>query len=179
MFRGSELLLSVFHLIQEIRIIWFKSAATFSDINLVLKYQKIHHLIVPSKTEIDEDQKKTLDRIHLCMLFPSFLLQIITNWYDAHLIFNWFIYKSIPICVYQLQYYIFILLSVSTNLDTEFFWLWYCCCILWVQEGVDSDKLQSSERTLKSRAIIGRSAANGIIPDQVECIFFPTCILHI
>ena len=44
--------------------------------------------------------------------------------------------------------------------------------LLWIQDGVDSDKLQSSERTLKSRAILGRSVANGIVADQVECIFF-------
>ncbi|XP_020252865.1 dynamin-related protein 3A-like [Asparagus officinalis] len=34
------------------------------------------------------------------------------------------------------------------------------------KDGVDSDKLQSSERTLKSRAILGRSGANGIAADQ-------------
>lgn len=54
----------------------------------------------------------------------------------------------------------------------EFCLLWNCCCILWVQEGVDSEKLQSSERTVKSRAILGRSGANGIVPDQVEVFFF-------
>lgn len=34
------------------------------------------------------------------------------------------------------------------------------------KDGVDSDKFQSSERTIKSRAIFGRTGANGIASDQ-------------
>lgn len=36
-----------------------------------------------------------------------------------------------------------------------------------IQDAAESDKLQSSEKNLKSRAIFARSSANGIIADQV------------
>ncbi|XP_058069421.1 dynamin-related protein 3A-like isoform X2 [Magnolia sinica] len=35
-----------------------------------------------------------------------------------------------------------------------------------LKDGVDSDKMQASEKSLKSRAIFSRSAANGIVADQ-------------
>ncbi|KAK1310672.1 Dynamin-related protein 3A [Acorus calamus] len=35
-----------------------------------------------------------------------------------------------------------------------------------MKEGLDNDKLQASERTVKSRAILARSGANGFVPDQ-------------
>lgn len=39
---------------------------------------------------------------------------------------------------------------------------------------MDSDKLQASEKSQKSRAILGRSAANGIVSDQVHTILILT-----
>ena len=41
-----------------------------------------------------------------------------------------------------------------------------------MQDGVDSDKLPASERSQKSRAILGRSGVNGIVSsDQVQVGF--------
>ena len=52
-----------------------------------------------------------------------------------------------------------------------------------VQDGVDSDKLQASERGQKSRANLVRSGANGIVPDQVlakrTMVFFMSNFLHL
>lgn len=45
-------------------------------------------------------------------------------------------------------------------------------CML-MQDGVDSDKLQVSEKSQKSRAILGRSGVNGIVSDQVLVGFTP------
>lgn len=40
-----------------------------------------------------------------------------------------------------------------------------------MQDGAEPDKLQVSEKSQKSRAILGRSGANGIVSDQVQVGF--------
>lgn len=47
---------------------------------------------------------------------------------------------------------------------------------VWVQDGEDSDKSQASEKSQKSRAILGRSTVNGIVSDQVQAIL---CLLRL
>jgi dynamin 1-like protein len=37
-----------------------------------------------------------------------------------------------------------------------------------LQDGVDADKVQASEKTQKSRAILGRSGVNGIVGDLIQ-----------
>jgi dynamin 1-like protein len=37
-----------------------------------------------------------------------------------------------------------------------------------LQDGVDADKVQASEKTQKSRAILGRNGVNGIVGDLIQ-----------
>jgi dynamin 1-like protein len=37
-----------------------------------------------------------------------------------------------------------------------------------LQDGVDADKVQASEKTQKSRAILGRGGVNGIVGDLIQ-----------